>query len=360
MHWQEEGVVPTVKTRVITTFNDPAVNPERWSELLSEGDTKVGALTWQSQRLWWLSREQSEALCLVIAMRDGRPQAIAPLFVAGGMAMNLCPINYLDFVGDVSDPKVLDAILETAREQVPDFVGFRFYYVPHTSRTGDLLRQAAGRLGLNCFLEDEQPSPIIDIRGKPEAALACTRKKTMLRREKALRREGDLEIQHFRKPSDVMPQLDEFFEQHVSRWADTPTPSRFRDAKQRESFRERTLEIAAAGWLRFSRLVWQGRPIAFHRGTCYEGHYKYGRAAFSIEFAHSSPGTVLLRHLLLAAIEEGAHTFDFGLGDEAYKYRYATDVVNLQTWGLYPEPDRHQPTTEYQESTRLPGMKGRS
>jgi CelD/BcsL family acetyltransferase involved in cellulose biosynthesis len=44
----------------------------------------------------------------------------------------------------------------------------------------------------------------------------------------------------------------------------------------------------------------------------------------------------LLRHLVLAAIEENAHTFDFGFGDEAYKYRYATDVVRLQTWGLYP------------------------
>lgn len=326
----------SVSTRLFSTFDDPAVNSRLWTTLLDAGETNVGALTWQSQRLWWLSRGKSEQLCLVLAEQDGQPKAIAPMFYAGGMAMNLCPNNYLDFVGDIANPAVLDAILQTVQQQFTDCIGFRFYFVPHTSRTGEYLQQAARRLGLECFLEEEQPSPIVDIRGKPEAALACTRKKTMLRREKSLRGQGPLEIRHFRRPDEVIPQLDAFFEQHIGRWAETPTPSRFRDAGQRGSFRERTREIAAAGWLRFSRLDWKGRPIAFHRGTCYKGHYKYGRATFSIELARYSPGTVLLRHLLVAAIEEHAHTFDFGLGDEAYKYRYATDVVKLQTWGLYP------------------------
>lgn len=42
-----------------------------------------------------------------------------------------------------------------------------------------------------------------------------------------------------------------------------------------------------------------------------------------------------MRQLLLAAIAEGAKTFDFGIGDEAYKSRYATGVTHLRTWGLY-------------------------
>jgi CelD/BcsL family acetyltransferase involved in cellulose biosynthesis len=39
---------------------------------------------------------------------------------------------------------------------------------------------------------------------------------------------------------------------------------------------------------------------------------------------------------LLAAVTEGVHTFDFGLGDEAFKHRFANRVVNVRTWGLYP------------------------
>jgi len=327
-------VISAVTVRVCTSFDDPLVGPTVWSKLLAEGDSDVGSLAWYSQRQWWRDNERPNSLRLLLVERDGEPKAIAPLFIENGMAMNLCPINGLDFVGDVSNPEVLDAILRTICREAS--VGLRVYYVPDTSRTGQFLKRAAERLGFNCFLEDEQPSPIIDIRGKAEAAWSCTRKKTLLRRENQLRREGTLEVHHFREADEVLPQLDAFFEQHISRWAGTPTPSRFRDRAQRDSFRSRTEELARAGWLRFSRLEWQGRPIAFHRGTCYKGHYKYGRATFSPDLARYSPGTVLMRHVLLAAIEEGAHTFDFGFGDEPYKYRYATDVIGLQTWGLYP------------------------
>jgi CelD/BcsL family acetyltransferase involved in cellulose biosynthesis len=332
-----------VSTRVITSFDDPAVRPEIWSQLQSEGDTDVASLTWQAQRAWWHDRARLEGLMLIMAEEGGQPKAIAPLFAESGMAINLCPVNYLDMVGDVSDSEVLDAMLRTASRHVAGFVGIRFYFVPDRSRTGGLLQKAAERLGWNCYLEDDQPSPIIDLRGKPEAALRCTQQATMLRRERQLQREGRLEITHFRDASEILPQLDEFFRQHIARWANTPTPSKFGDPAICESFRQRTVEAGAAGSLRFSRLSWNGRAIAFHRGTSFKGHYKYGRTTFDPDLAQYSPGTVLLRHVLLSAIEENAHTFDFGLGDEAYKYRYATDEVRLQTWGLYDvrvKPDR--------------------
>ena len=325
-----------VTTRVITTFDDPAVRPELWSALLHEGDTDVLALTWESQRLWWEEKERSEQLCLILIERDGKPVAMAPLFVKKSVAMNLHPATALDLVGDISDPEILDAIVLTARREIPTFKGIRFHFVPHSSRTVGFLRQAADRFGFECNLEEEWPSPYIDIRGKPAAALASTRKKTMLHRENQLRRQGALEVRHFRTADEVLPQLDAFFEQHISRWAETPTPSRYRDAKRRASYAVATRVLADAGWLRFSRLDLNGSPIAFHRGTCYRGQFKYSRNTFAIELAHYSLGTVLLRHLMLAALEEGAHTFDFGLGAESYKYRYATDEVRLQTWGLYP------------------------
>jgi len=328
--------MPAITVHVARSFDDPAVGPLTWDRLLSEGDTDTGTLTWEAQRQWWLFNERPGGLMLTLVRLDDRPVLIAPLFAESGMAMNLCPVSALDLVGDGGDPAVLDALIEAVRCRIDGFVGLRFHFVPHTSRTGQRLQQAAARLQLRCFLEDEQESPIIDLRGKPDAALACTRKQTTLRREKELARTGHVAVHHFRDAGDVLPQLDAFFQQHVARWSDTPTPSQFRSEKQRESFRARTGQLAQLGWLRFSRLDLDDRPIAFHRGTCYRGHYKYGRSTYAPDLAGFSPGAVLLRHVLLSAIEEGAHTFDFGLGDESYKFRYATDVIRLQTWGLYP------------------------
>src|SRR5262245_36249556 len=211
-------VMSGITTRIIKAFDDPAVGREMWLALLNEGDTNVSSLTWQTQRLWWQQNERPGALQLIVAERSGQPKAIAPLFVENGMAMNLCAANYLDFIGDVSDPEIMDALLDTSRSHVLDFVGFRFYFVPHTSRTGTLLQEAANRLGLDCFVEDEQVSPIIDIRGKPQAARVCTQKEIVRRRENALRRDGTLTVHHYSQTDDVLPQLDSFYEQHISRW----------------------------------------------------------------------------------------------------------------------------------------------
>jgi CelD/BcsL family acetyltransferase involved in cellulose biosynthesis len=93
---------------------------------------------------------------------------------------------------------------------------------------------------------------------------------------------------------------------------------------------------AHTGWLRFMRLDWDGRPIAFHYGFRYRGTYHWDTPSFAIDLAHRSPGSVLIRQLLLAAIAEGAETFDFGLGDLEFKRRFTNRVNRVHTWGLYP------------------------
>ena len=97
------------------------------------------------------------------------------------------------------------------------------------------------------------------------------------------------------------------------------------------------MNIGPTGWLRFTRVEWNDRPIAFHFGLCFHRRFLYGIPSFDIAMERHSPGNVLLRHLLLAAIEEDAAVFDFGLGEEEYKYGFATGEVRLVTLGIYPK-----------------------
>jgi CelD/BcsL family acetyltransferase involved in cellulose biosynthesis len=326
----------SVSTHLFTDFDDPAIGPDIWNTLLLEGNTVVGVLSWQAQRLWWQERSRQGQLRLVLAEKDGRPHAIAPLWQESGMIMNLCPVGRLDFIGS-PDATVMDALLTAARDAVDRFVGMRLYFIPDCSQTTRLLQDSARRLQLACVLEDQQPAPIIELREHPDAALASTNKKSLLRSESYFRSNGTLELHHFHRAEEITPQLDTFFAQHIDRWAGTPTPSKFNDPRERDTFRHKTEEHARAGWLRFSRLDWNGRPIAFHRGACFHGHYNYARTSYAVDLARHSPGSVLLQQLIRAAIDEGAHTFDFGMGGEEYKYRFATREDQLQTWGLYPE-----------------------
>src|SRR3954468_24529465 len=117
-----------IRTRVLEGFEDPSFGQEQWSELLARGDTNSICLTWEVQRTWWETFGRGRLL-LIVAERADEVMALAPLFTDGGMVFNLCPEDYIDFVGDISDPEVIDAILKTARSCVPDFVGFRFYFI---------------------------------------------------------------------------------------------------------------------------------------------------------------------------------------------------------------------------------------
>ena len=58
-------------------------------------------------------------------------------------------------------------------------------------------------------------------------------------------------------------------------------------------------------------------------------------AVMAEEMETPGPGQVLLRHSILAAMNEGAHTFDFGLGDEAFKQRFATGARRFRTFLLH-------------------------
>jgi CelD/BcsL family acetyltransferase involved in cellulose biosynthesis len=332
---------PRLHAHVLSSFDDSALAPDLWNELLSRSHTNSINVTWQWQRNWWRFFGRGR-LMLVVIEEAGRPVCIAPLFADDGMVFNICPEDHLDLIGDASS-EIVEAIVRCTMERVPGFQGLRMYFVPKDSPTADCLQQVAERLGLVCIKESSIPSPQLEIAARPDVAVACTCKKSLLRHENYFKREGRLTISHTSTAEDILPQLDNFFEQHIARRAATPIPSLFVDARQRDYYSSIAANIGPSGWLRFTRIEWNGRPIAFHFGASYAGRYLFGIPSFAIEFERRSPGEVLLRQLILAAIDEGAGIFDFGIGDEAYKYRFATREEQLITWGLYPKSSRYLP-----------------
>lgn len=253
---------------------------------------------------------------------------------------NLCPEDAIDMVGDISEPGILDAILSMAMQAVDGFNGFRMHFIPETSDTSLRFRQSAERLGLSCHEEFRIPSPFLDIRSDTEHAVRTTRKKSLRRHENFFLREGGLEVTHMHRAEDILPCLDDFFHQHMARRSATDAPSLFEDEAQRNYYRNLTSAMSDTGCIRFTRIAWKGAPMAFHYGLSYKGRYLYGIPSFDIALAEHSPGEVLLKHVMEEAIGEGAATFDFGIGDEAYKYRFANGSRDLVTFGLYPSnPD---------------------
>ena len=329
------------RVRLLDGFEDPALADDTlWEGLLARGPSPVVFLTPGWQRAWW-SAFGCGRLLLLLAERDGEPLALAPLFADGGMVFSVGAggSDERDLVGDVEANRVAEDLLDAARSLTDGFVGFRFYHVPDRSPTGAVLRRAAGRLRLEAFDEGDLREPFLDLTDAVALAGAIGRG-SLVRHERGLRRDGDLEILHYRDAAAVHEHLDAFFDQHVARWSATPFPSLFADPTQRAFYRALTEEGATAGWLRFTVVRWSGRPVAFHFGASYRSTFLWYKPTFDPALARRSPGEVLLRQLFQAAAHEGAARFDFGLGDEAFKARFATGVNTVRTWGLYPAGGR--------------------
>lgn len=309
---------------------------EAWNDLLSRSSTNSVFLTREWQEAWWETFERGR-LAVVSVHDDDVLVALAPLFLDGGMAF---PVgaggsDQLDLLGDLRRRGVARALLQAVFELDPGLLGMRLYHVPQASTTPEVLAAEGDALDLVAVEEESLPAPQLDLIDSTVAD-AVVRKKSLVRHENGLRRDGHVEVVHLSSPEEIADELDALFEQHVARWRDTPHPSLFEDPSQRTFYRRLVARVGPTGRLRLTSVLLDGRAVAMHFGTFHGGTFLWYKPAFDIELARRSPGEVLLRQLLLRAVEEGATTFDFGIGDEAFKQRFATATPVVRTWGVYP------------------------
>jgi CelD/BcsL family acetyltransferase involved in cellulose biosynthesis len=321
------GYFPEV-VRLLRSFDE--LPESEWSGLLERSPTRVLFLTRGWLHAWWRTLGTG-TLLLALAERGGEPLALAPFCHREGVIsfLGTDSSDYLDFIGDASDPATMAALIRAAREEV-DAEELRLAMVPEASPTSARLASAAAMLGLSATVEQRVPAPVVGRDALGEAS----KRRSLVRHERWFARSGDLVVWHSADGAEIGPELDGFFDQHRRRCALAPYDSLFENPSQRAFYRHVTAENADAGWLRFTRVDWRGEPIAFHFGMSFDGSFLWYKPSFEPALARRSPGEVLLRRLMLAALLEDARQFDFGIGDEPFKYRFAERVPHVRTWIL--------------------------
>jgi CelD/BcsL family acetyltransferase involved in cellulose biosynthesis len=284
---------------------------------------------------------------LILTLPEGNGlEALAPLKVAHRRMFGR-PVSVVEFLGfpraDYCDllvaPGRQDAVerllLPILQQEVPWDV-LRLGNVPESSPHLAAVRQAFERAGYP--MHDQPPAEAPACILTPEAAYAVTRKKSLKRHHNHFAREGELELRHLREAADIDPWLDRFFDQHVARRALTSSPSPFRANGERQAVRTMVAHVAPTGRLLFSVLLFRGCPLAFHLGFLDEGRLLWYVPAFDVAYIRHSPGEVLLKLLLEHAIAHGCREFDFGIGEEPYKYRFANHVRRVHGVEIFRTP----------------------
>ena len=299
-----------------------------WDRLLASSISDTVFLSSAWLRAWRETLGADARLVIPQIRKDGELIAAAAFqqrdgvieFAAAG------PSDYADFVVsnhvDIATTRnLIWRLIHLAVEQVPGFKYFRLFgIVTDVSATMAMLRER--EKGYFVIPIGQIMAPSMEM----TAVEKGLNKKSIKRHERALEKLGTLTSETFRHASEVLPQIDEFFDQHVRRWElKTPT-SLFVEEANRAFYRRASEHLDRSGALRYLTLRLDGRLIAAHFGFFYRGRYIWYKPSFELELAKSSPGEVLIKRLFEAARDEGADEFDFTIGDEAFKYRFATQA----------------------------------
>lgn len=198
------------------------------------------------------------------------------------------------------------------------------------------MRDAAPRrLGAIHLKRDRMPA--IDLGGQTWDEYLAGRSaklRSQIRRDtRLLEREHGLVIRLSDDPGTLDRDMEAFFHLHLSRWAERGG-SRSIMERSRAFHLRFAREAQARGWLRLWILELDSEPAAAWYGWRLGDSYSHYLGGFDPRWSNRGLGIVVLARAIRAAIEEGAAEFDFLLGTEPYKFRFATGERAVETVAL--------------------------
>ncbi len=335
----EKGLLPVktppIRITLIEGLDTLWPRKNEWNALVSKDQMGTIFQTFEWHYSWWKTFGNDFKLLLLLAEKGDELIGIAPLMVDEiqilGCRQKIVKFigtgksDYCDFIMDRSQPAALSGILQWLFDNRKRWDVIHLSEISNASSLLKALPDFYTKCGYLTSIHELHEAPTI-ILGDPSFEQGLLKKKSLRRHCNFFSRTGHLELKNYKDTEKILLQLDLFFEQHVRRRASTHTPSKFLNGRNRDFCREIVRTLAPEDWLLFSVLRFNGKPIAFHFGFEYEKRFVWYTPSFDVAYLKHSPGQVLIKYLLEYAIESKLIEFDFTIGGEAFKYRFANHV----------------------------------
>jgi hypothetical protein len=165
----------------------------------------------------------------------------------------------------------------------------------------------------------------------PEALYRATNKQKLRQKLYRLQDIDEVNFEVLRGHEDLDHWLEEFYESHIKRWADTPTPSGFRSMETRAFYRKALLSwIDQDIAVRFAIKLGNKR-IAFVTALLENGYLVHHTTTFDLDYEKQSPGLIIINLIGKWMAEQNMTKMEFGDGGEAYKYQFTKQELPLQS-----------------------------
>src|SRR5258707_33767 len=292
-----------------------------WNSLLPHNATNEIFLTWEWQSTWWQIYKPGDLW--VVAARDesNRLVGLAPWFIyqPERVVRTIGCVEVTDYLDVLVLPEARDefysAITDFLARHSGEFSRVSLCNIPAGTPTLDVLPRVLMENGFTVEVKHEDVCPYIPLPGDFEGYLQQLDKKQRHEIRRKLRRaeepsEAGEKIEwYIVGPEHNLPDEMEKFMALMA--ASHPNKAQFlEDSQNKAFFRAITPRLAACGWLMLSFLTVNGQPAAAYLNFDYNNRILvYNSGLLSTEFAHLSPGIVLLTYIIQYAIAQGRTVF---------------------------------------------------
>ena len=314
-----------------------AIPSDVWNDLVKRATTATVFQTHEWHTAWWKAYGAGKTAFIVCAMEEGRLIGLAPMMIDGRSPARraISPMgtgrsDYLDFIYPRERPDVLREMVAFLAAHRREWDTLDLIRVPEKSETVRSLQAACSESGLFCTVTDRIMCPALTFEYDPSGNVMkpADKKKTSRReaRQASLRRQQGYRVEHLTDSAAVASHLDELFDYHIARWSPTDTPSLFVDPANCAFYREMVETVGGAGWILLTVLEVLGKSVGFLLSFAFAGNLLGYKMSFDGSLAKHSPGDVLLREAFAYAVAHRFEEYDFSVGGEPYKMRFANQV----------------------------------
>lgn len=281
---------------------------------------------------WATSRGASLDLFSPVAEGPAGIEGILPLVRDPDGVLRFHGRPECDYADLLAAPADAPAVLERSLRLLLGQKGWRRAELENVREDG-LLASALDQLpsGLRRLVSVERQAacPAVSAAVGGSGVFAVLAAKDKLRQyHRKLGRLGEVGFRHLTSREEALAHLPGFFRQHQERSVLAGRDSQFLDQRPRRFYEELVRAMDPATELRFGILTAGDRIAACHFGFEANGRFLFYKPTFDVALWDYSPGQVLLRALFQYAEERGLGIFDFTIGDEDYKHRFANEVVH--------------------------------
>lgn len=171
--------------------------------------------------------------------------------------------------------------------------------------------------------------PILDCESPELLFKKMNRSKNVRYKRNRLLKMPDTHVEILTDESELESWCNSYCENHIKRWEDSPTPSKYVCTKERAVIMRYLKAWANDKTLVRFAIIQNGRRIALSAGLLSRDSFVGHLQSFDPEYKKHSLGNILINLIGKWLMDQGIRKINFGDGQDNYKYSFALDSVQM-------------------------------